>query len=131
MSLVDNGNRWVGIIDSQKCCNCYFAGTLCLNCSDTDYDDLTFGLMSFQEFKDASIKEYKNQTYSEFNAKYTKEIIDLFMLRSQGEEEVGEEEVMRYFSDWCDLDRYDYEDYYESDLESDVDSTYGYNMNDL
>ena len=74
--------------------------------------------MSFQEFKDAAIDEYSEQTYPDFNSKYTHEDIDIFMCRSK-----GEAEVMRYFSDYCESDL-------ESSSYSEPESLDGYTMND-
>lgn len=77
MSIVDNQQSWVGIVNGDKCANCYYFGNICLNCSDvqsdtdTDYD-LKFGLMTFEEFKESAIFDFIDFTYEDFRSLVSK-----------------------------------------------------------
>ena len=77
MAIVDNQKSWVGILNGDKCANCYYFGTICLNCSDVQNDphseyDLEFGLMNFEEFKESANLEFLNFTYKDFMTRINK-----------------------------------------------------------
>ena len=70
MPLSDEGNRWVGITNGQKCCNCYFYYSYCGNClDDIALGDGTFksGLMSYKEFSETTILNLSHISYREFD----------------------------------------------------------------